>query len=364
MRVSDSLFGTRGRLFVLFIKRLLITILANAGQRLAPAYQALSRHFAESEQQWINRRGIGDTDYYQLMSLYPERQRVLFIHIPKAGGTSIRRMLVRESKCAPIPTPGEGTVSQAIHYMHWSAPRKSMQRRFLNACAAERDAESLRQRFLRVFAGYCVAQSPQRMFILGHKTAGEMLPYYREGRDLFFATVRAPAEILKSLVAYRVMHTLDDKFRPDSIELLDSLQLDIHTFTELVRDQPRQLTELILAQQPPILTTFLAFNHQTDHESVWQGIKQRCVFLAHMSEQDQMLARLLGSEPSQRRENTSADRVGLAAEFTASIKGNWIEPFVHPDSTMLYQRLEAVGIIGFWEGGGTVRQYRELLNNS
>jgi hypothetical protein len=338
--------------------------LGNAGQRFEPAFLYLSNVFAKRELRWINQQGIGETDYHALLGLYPNLQRILYIHIPKCGGTSIRRSLVRENKCAPIPMPDSGSIEQSISFMLWSASRKSVQRKFLNSCATAHAPETLQQKYLRVFTGYCVTQAPTRMFILGHQRASEMLPYFRDGRDLLFATVRAPAEILKSLVAYRVTHTLEDQLRPDSIKLLDSLQLSIEAFTELASFQPQRLTELILERPKPALNAYLAFDDRTDHESVWQGIKDRSVFLAHMSEQDHMIAKLLGNPPGLHLENTSANRQGMAAEFTASLQQSWIEPFVDRDSMMLYQKLDALGVIGFWKSGGTVPEYIDLLENS
>ncbi len=364
MRNLKSEFVTRVRLPAFFLKRLVINILGNAGQRFRRVYLTSARIFAESELRWLNRRGVGETRFHELMPLYPTLQRVLYIHIPKCGGTSIRRSLVQEHKCAPVPVPNSGSINQAINYMVWSASRLSLQRRFLNRLAQERESEDLRQRFLRVFAGYCIAQSPKRVFILGHQRASEMLPYFRDGRDLLFATVRAPAEILKSLVAYRVTHTLEDQLRPDSMQLLESLQLDIKAFTELVNLQPKQLTELILEQQPPYLTKFLTFDERTDHESVWKGIKDHSVFLAHVSDQEYMIAKLLGNKPGLHLENTSANRQGMAAEYTAAVQKSWIEPFVDRESVMLYRKIEALGIIGFWQRGGTVREYRDLLKQS
>lgn len=349
---------------LVFLRKLLTNILGNAGPRFAPAYLDSSRIFAESELRWINRRGIGETDFYSLMSLYPTLQRVFFIHIPKCGGTSVRKTLVDEGNCVPVPVPASDAIKQSIEYMTSSAPPKSLKWLFLDACAKERDSDNLRQRFLRIFAGYRIVHSPKRVFILGHKRAKELMPYFRDGTDLLFTTVREPAEILMSVAAYRVSHTLKNEYRQDSIRLLESLQLNLQEFTELVRTQPRHLTELILEKNPPSLVGYLSMDNRIDHESVWRSLRDKTVFISHMSEQAQMLCQLFGGQPSLHRKNTSENRPGLAADFTAAVHRSWTEPFVDPNSAILYERMEAAGIIGFWQSGGTLRQYRDLLKNA
>ena len=142
------------------------------------------------------------------------------------------------------------------------------------------------------------------------------------------------------------------------------MQLDYREFAELAASQPRELTERILTIKPPSLVSFLAMDRNTDHESVWQGIKDQTVFIAHMSEQNQMLGSLFGKQPNTHPRNTSDNRQPVAAKFSAALQNSWIEPFVDPDSTQLYQRLESTGIIGFWQKGGTVSQYRRLLRDS
>ena len=134
-------------------------------------------------------------------------------------------------------------------------------------------------------------------------------------------------------------------------------------FSNLVASQPRELTERILKTKPPSLAAFLAMDQHTDHESVWRGIREHNVFIAHMSEQSQMLEGLFGKEISAYPKNTSDNQQGLTAKFYATMQKSWVEPFVEPDSALLYQRLESSGIIGFWRKGGTANQYRELLQN-
>lgn len=78
MRNLKSEFLTRVRLPAFFLKRLVINILGNAGPRFKGFYLTSSRIFAESELKWLNSRGIGETGFHELMTLYPTLQRVLY----------------------------------------------------------------------------------------------------------------------------------------------------------------------------------------------------------------------------------------------------------------------------------------------
>ena len=347
-----------------YCRKLLCRTFALFGQFLAPLYLRTSRSFLRSKLKWINKRTVGAIDFYTLMPLYPALRRVLFIHIPKCGGTSIRKMLVQECRCAPIPLPDTGAVNQSIKYMIGAVPTHSPQGQLLQSCATQHTSEPLRQRFLRVFTAYDLATSPKRVFLLGHKPARELMPYRRNRKDIMLTTVRSPIEILKSMAAYRVSHTLKNTQRQDSIELLGLLQLDIHAFTELARTQPGPLTARILEHNSPSLVAYLTLDGRTDHSSIWEGIQSEGIFIAHMSEQAHMLSEVFGQLSHQHRINTSDNRQGLAAEFTAGIQDSWIEPFIDTDSRQLYQRLESNGIIGFWKKGGTASEYRDLLASS
>ena len=306
---------------------------------------------------------IGAPDYYGLMDLQPWLQRVFFIHVPKCGGTSIRKLLVHKNSCAPVPLRGSGPIDQAIAYMANSylakSPRGKLLRYYLSADAAL----DRRERFLHVYAGYQLTQDPQKMFILGHQKAREMRRFYRPDSDLFFTTVRAPAEILKSMVAYRVSHTLKDEKRPDSKALLKQLQMSFEEFTDRVQSQPQSLSRTILEHDSPSLATFLSFNATRNHSTVIEGLRDNRVFIAHMSEQNQMLSALFGEQAAIPHENTSQGRLGLAAEFTAAVQLDWVAPFVDAESSRVYQDLESSGIIGYWQEGGTAEGYLDLLKN-
>ena len=333
------------------------------GSRFTRSYINATGRVVQRELRWINQCEVDD-NLFDLMSLYPGMRRVFFIHIPKCGGTSIRQSLVDDYKCAPVPHQGLGAIGQSIDYLTNSAPRKSLEGQFLKNYASQRLPEEVHQQYLRLFAGYIVTRRPKKMFVLGHKLAKDLKPLYRKRKDIFFTTVRAPSEILRSMVAYRVDHTLKNKNRPDSIELLKNMEMNHLEFSELVSSRPQALTERILGVKPPSLVAFLSMSQNRDHEHVWQGIRQNNVFIAHMSEQEQMLGKLFGERPRTHPKNTSSSQSELAVQFSAVLQNSWVEPFIDPDSSQLYQRLESSGIIGFWQKGGTVNQYRELLQNT
>jgi hypothetical protein len=344
--------------------RLLAKYALKFSVRFQNLYIKFASRFAHAEALRLDSALAGTDDFDGLVALYPQLQRILFIHIPKCGGTAIRRVLVQQNRCAPIPEASQQAMTQAIAYMT-NTPRLPQARQLLQQLGKGDDAATLPQRYLRVLAAYHMSQSPGKVFFLAHKQLRDLLPAYREGKDVLLTTVRAPAEILRSLVAYRVYHTVEDALAPHSQELLKSLQLDIETFRELAEQQPRQLTELILrANTPPSLSEFLSCDGKTDCEAIWSGIKRHTIYISHKNEQIQMQEQLFGKRLKQLRENVSEERRGLAADFMAALDDSWIEPFLDRESVALYQKLESSGIIGFWQVGGTTAEYQELLRKS
>lgn len=337
--------------------------LALFGVRFQQTYYAWTDRLVENELAWISRWDMDKTHLFDLMSLYPAMQRVFFIHIPKCGGTSIRQILVTHYGVAPVPVPATGAIKQSIEFMSRSAPRRSLQGAYLEKCTREQESP-LRDKYLKVFVSYLITAHPDRLFILGHKRARELQPLYRQGTDLIFTTVRAPVEILRSMVLYRVSHTLKNPRRPDSLELLAALQLDFPAFTDLVTLNPQELVGRILEIKPPSLASYLAMDSRTEHDLVWQGIKERSVYIAHVTEQSQMLTALFGRQHDALKVNASESPEGVFTDFSAAIQDSWIEPLVDVDSAALYQRLQAAGIIGFWKNGGTAAEYRDLLEKS
>lgn len=335
--------------------RLASNILALAGPLGRGMRAATNRRSVRRETDWIARWQIDSEHFFDLMSLYPALQRAFFIHIPKCGGTSIRQQLVTAYRMAPIPVPTAGATRQSIECMTAACGQA------YNHASDVREPADLRGDYLRAFAAYMVTVKPRRMFVLGHQRARELQTLYRQGTDLLFSTVRPPADILRSLVKYRVDHTVNSPRRQDSMELLEAMQLDHAAFVDLVNLNPRAATEGILSINPPSPASYLSMDERTDHERVWNGIRECTIYIAHVAEQECMLGKLFGEAPDAPPKNTSDGLDGLADTFSRALRDDWIEPFVEPDSVALYQRLQSSGIIGFWQNGGTLDEYRQLL---
>ncbi|MCB1706227.1 MAG: hypothetical protein KDI17_15290 [Halioglobus sp.] len=175
------------------------------------------------------------------------------------------------------------------------------------------------------------------------------------------------------MMSYRVYHTLQYPERPESLSLLEHLETDAEKFTEMVRSQPETLAHRILETDSPSIAAYLSFQEQPDHASIMKDLKDNKVFIAHMSEQGQMLSALFGRQPDIPHENSShkrkghknasPEREGLAAEFADLAQPEWALPFVDPESSRLYQSLESSGIVDYWKNGGTREGYLELLKN-
>lgn len=342
-------------------------IAAARGQGIEIDSEAVKRDEAalwEGAQQALEALKAADSfnaNFYSLMSLRPQMQRILFIHIPKCGGTSMRRTLVQDSHCAAIPVEGVGAVGQSIRYMVKSVRPRGPEGQLLHAFSTDVETGGIHEQYLRTFAAFCHALDAKRVFILGHKPADELLPLWRPEVDLFMTVVREPAAMLKSLAAYRVSQAIAQPNAPTTAQTLRHVSLKHDALVAMATDDPKALTERLLRSEAPSLCGYLAFDNNPAWESVLAGLKERKVFISHMKEQSRMQASLMGGEIKPRVENSSSSRKGIAADFSAAVSTEWTEPFVDDNSRTLYERLVNSGIIGFWEKGGTAEQYQDLL---
>jgi hypothetical protein len=301
------------------------------------------------------------SSYRFLFDCMVSLDRVLFIHIPKCGGTSLEKSLVTDVNCLPVPQDSVPSAHQATFYMASAVLPGSFEQNFLQKFVGSADSDDARDRCFRMQAAYKVACQPSRIFAIGHKSLRELAPLSRGERDIFMTTVRAPADILRSLVGYRVFRIFEGG--DIASRLLQKLQLDTERFKTLVESDPESLTNLILGAEAPSLCQMLRFDVTDDGESVWRSIRRNKIFIAHMSEQQEMLQQVFGTPIQKRFENTSSMRTGAGADFKAVVEDDWIRPFVKPEDVYLYDCLTTAGIFGFWRNGGTTKAYRTLLES-
>ena len=340
-------------------------VFANILRKLGPAARRLYVYSIErqisSEVRWVTRKSIDKNDYLELMALYPGVKRVFFVHIPKCGGTSIRQNLVESYGVAPIPLGSPGTIRQSVQFMLSSAYRRGNLKDLGSRDDVQKRNTSQRSTYIRVLAAFMAATNPRYLFILGHQRARQLVPLYRGAPDLIFTTVREPIAMLRSLVNYRVLHTLANKDRRDSKELLNTLNCTFDEFNVLIRSEPRLLVSKILSANNASLASYLALDESTDLDTVWSGICHHDIYIAHISEQDELQKALFGKSPRALHKNATPTTSDFMESFNADLKDEWIRPHVDSDSAKLYQRFVDSGIIGFWKNGGSLERYRHLL---
>ena len=336
-------------------------LLGKMGPMARKFYACCIERQIRSELRWISKKNIDENNYFGLMSLYPGLKRVFFVHIPKCGGTSIRQNLVESYGVAPIPLTSPGTIQQSVQFMVSSAYRRGILKDIGSRDGVHQQDNSQRSTYLRVLVAFMVATNPRYLFVLGHQRAKELAPLYRGAPDLMFSTVREPLAMLRSLVNYRVFHTLANQNRRDSKELLDELDCSFDEFYALLRSDPKSLVSQVLSVKKPSLTSYLALNEHTDSETVWSGICSHNIYIAHVSEQDEFQKALFGKKPRALHKNATDTNSDFIESFNADLQDEWIRPHIDIDSAELYQRFVNNGIIGFWKNGGTLETYRQML---
>ncbi|MCX2976685.1 hypothetical protein [Candidatus Marimicrobium litorale] len=328
------------------------------------SYACCIERQVRSELRWISKKDIGEKNYFGLMSLYPGLKRIFFVHIPKCGGTSIRQNLVESYGVAPIPLTSPGTIQQSVQFMVSSAYRRGVLKDIGSRDEVHQQDNSQRSTYLRVLVAFMVATNPRYLFILGHQRAKELAPLYRGAPDLIFSTVREPVAMLRSLVNYRVFHTLANQNRRDSQELLDLFNCTIEEFNVLLKSDPRVLVSKILSANKASLASYLALDDNTDPDAVWSGICNHGIYIAHVSEQNEFQKALFGKQPRALHKNATDTNVDFIESFNACLQDEWIRPHIDKDSAELYKRFVEKGIIGFWKNGGSPESYRRLLRDT
>ena len=317
---------------------------------------------ARSELAHILSQQEQNSSYGFLFDCMAHLDRVLFIHIPKCGGTSLEKSLVTDVNCVPVAQDSVPYYRLANFFMASAVLPESFEQQFLQKFVGSADPNDVRDRYFRMQAAYKVACQPSRIFAIGHKSLRDLAPLSRGERDIFMTTVRAPADILKSLVGYRVFRIFEGG--EIASRLLQKLQLDTARFETLVESDPEYLTNLILGAEATSLCQMLQFDVPGDGESVWCGSKRNKVFIAHMSEQQQMLQQIFGTPIQNRVENTSSKWTGIGSDFKAVVEDAWLRPFINPEDAYLYDCMTNAGIFGFWRDGRTPQEWSTLLESS
>ena len=346
------------------LEKAFVRVLGKLGPMARRFYVYCIERQIRSELQWINTKNINENNYHDLMSVYPALKRVFFVHIPKCGGTSIRQNLVESYGVAPIPLASSGTIQQSIQFMVSSAYRRGILKDIGSRDEAHQRERSQKSTYLRVFIAFMVATNPRYLFILGHQRAKELAPLYRGAPDLIFSTIREPVAMLRSLVNYRVFHTLANQNRQDSKELLNTFDCTFDEFNILLESEPKVLVSKILSANQASLASYLALDENTDPDTVWSGICNHDIYIAHISEQDELQKALFGKQPRALHKNATDTTVDFIKSFNDCLQDEWIKPHVDKDSAELYNRFVESGIIGFWKNGGSPESYRRLLREN
>ncbi len=298
------------------------------------------------------------------MPVYPKLKRAFFIHIPKCGGTSIRQNLVESYGVAPIPLTSPGTIRQSVRFMVSSVYRRGILKDIGSRNDIHQQDASLRSTYLRALVAFMIATNPRYFFILGHQRAKELIPFYRGAPDLIFSTVREPVAMLRSLVNYRVFHILANQNRQDSKEILAALNCTFDEFNVLLESEPEALVFKILSANKASLASYLSLDGNTDPNIVWSGICNYDIYIAHVSEHDDLQKALFGKWPRALHKNATDTSADFIESFNARLQDEWIRPHVDSASSALYERFVEYGIIGFWKGGGSPESYRRLLRET
>lgn len=286
---------------------------------------------------------------FRLGDAHPELRRLLHLHIPKTGGTSLDSILCRNGETLPAPiNPFDACYALSlIEPSRVQGPDKQ-------------DPQSL---YLQTAKGLLRSGKLRWILPVQHLRLAEIISMARDDRDVCFTLLRDPWEQVKSMLRYRIYQTLIPPGAENHLPMHQLIGISHSEFVQGARSSDPNLFRSILRIESEQYR-HLGFSpwlclpgQQNTCAQMLASIATHCIHCATAPTMASMVQSLTGltclsSTPVHNNRADDLNHSGLRLHIDDAV----ITPYVEESAVELFRRLQEAGALEVWDEPSTAAE--------
>jgi hypothetical protein len=293
----------------------------------------------------------------------PDLKRILFVHIPKCGGSAFTMHLASSRRVAIAPTK-DYLYDAVLDIYAASNP--------LSPVKTETEL-GFRTGIEQLLCPSSDAKPITHIAPFNHLDLLTAISLYREGMDQILCLLRPPLEVSESMLKYRIGHVLQHPTARDSLELLSGLGTTPEKFRAMAEANDQALYAAILEREKEAmdLANWLLVPFQERADAAMQAlinIRKAQVICAPTSKMNQLLGHALGSGawPAQLpRHNASSFLLDAHPSINIQIATEVLRTATPQTSIEIYNAILNSGALDSWtEQGFDQKSYWQSIDQA